>query len=63
MRINLPKINFECPHCKTQYLDDEDKYLDRCNKNKFGYTTIKCRCGMKFGMTYDIQSDAIGFEL
>ena len=56
-------INFSCPCCKKKYSDEEDKYLDRCNRNKSGFTSITCVCGHKFGMTYNIQGDAIGFEL
>jgi len=60
--INFAKITFNCPNCKQPYIDDEDKYLDRCNKNKKGYTTIKCnRCDDKFGFTYDIKGDAVSF--
>ena len=46
-----------------KYDDLDDKYLDRCNNNKSGFTKINCNCGNKFGMTYDIQGDAIGFKL
>lgn len=63
IHIKFAKIDFYCPHCKMQYSDDDDKYLDRCNKNKSGCTTIKCICQEKFGMTYNIQGDAVGFEL
>lgn len=63
IHINIAKIDFYCPHCRKQYLDDDDKYLNRCNKNKTGFTTIKCICQERFGMTYNIQGDAVGFEL
>ena len=63
MFINFAKIEFKCPHCKKQYEDSDDKYLNRCNKNKNQYTKIKCECGNKFGMTYDIQGDSVSFKL
>ena len=63
IHINIPNIDFYCPHCRKQYFDDDDKYLNRCNKNKTGFTTIKCICQERFGMTYDIKGDAVGFEL
>ena len=56
-------INFSCPHCGKKYSDENDKYLDKCNKNKSGWTSITCICGQKFGMTYNIQGDAVGFGL
>lgn len=63
LHLCFANINFSCPHCDKKYSDENDKYLDRCNKNKSGYTAIKCICGQKFGMTYNIQGDAVGFEL
>ena len=62
--LTLSNINFECPYCNEKYSDENDKYLDKCNNNKSGYTSIRCsRCGEKFGMTYDITGDAVGFKL
>ena len=61
--INIADIDFSCPHCGEKYTDENDKYLNRCNKNKSGYTTIKCICQERFGMCYNIKGDAIGFEL
>lgn len=57
------KIDFNCPHCKKKYNDEDDKYLDRCNRNKSFITKIKCDCGNKFGMCYDITGQARGFDL
>ena len=54
IHINFANIKFHCPYCKKLYSDDNDKYLDRCNKNKSGYAKIRCNCGKTFGMTYDI---------
>jgi len=61
--IDLAKIDFSCPFCGKVYSDLDDKYLNRVNKNKSGYTKIRCECGHTFGMTYNIQSEAIGFKI
>lgn len=63
IHISLSKIDFKCPYCNKQYLDSEDKYLDRCNKNKNGCTTIRCNCENNFGMTYDMTGRAVSFKL
>ena len=57
----LVKIDFNCPVCKKAYSDSEDKYLNRCNKNKSGCTAIYCKCGHIFYMTYDITGKAVSF--
>ena len=62
-RIHLAETNFKCPYCGKDYNDDNDEYLDRCNKNLSSYTKIKCTCGERFGMTYNYMSDAGGFKL
>jgi hypothetical protein len=61
--LNIPETAFTCPNCQKQYDDSEDKYLDRCNRNKSGYTVVKCECGVPFGMTYNIEGDAQSFFL
>ena len=61
--IDFARIGFSCPYCGKVYSDSDDKYLNRCNKNKSGYTKIRCECGQTFGMTYNIMSEAIGFKL
>ena len=61
--LDLANIDFKCPHCAKEYNDRNDKYLNRCNRNKKGYTKIKCACGKTFGFTYDYKGDAVGFEL
>lgn len=60
--IDFANTVFHCPHCNTQHNDDNDKYLDRCNRNKTGCTRITCTCGQHFYMTYDITGDAISFK-
>lgn len=44
----ISNIDFNCPTCKKLYSDDDEKYLNRCNKNKKGITKIKCECGESF---------------
>lgn len=60
--ICFDNIKFYCPHCRKKYLDNKDIYLNRCNKNKSGYTKIKCKCKKTFGMTYG-YSGAVSFKL
>ena len=60
--IDFANTDFKCPYCKKQYSDINDKYVNRLNKNKKGYTSIKCSCGHKFKMTYDIFCDAVSFK-
>lgn len=59
--LSFANIEFKCPKCKKKYADTEDKYLNRCNKNKSGCTKIKCSCGQSFFMTYDQRGDAVSF--
>lgn len=61
--ICFANVNFKCPHCGKEYNDSEDKYLDRCNKNRSGCTRILCSCGIYFGMTYGYMGNAVGFKL
>lgn len=63
IHIKFANIEFTCPYCSKKYDDLDDKYLDRCNRNKSGWTSIKCICQEKFGMTYNIQGDAEGFKI
>jgi len=61
--MSMANVDFNCPECGQLYSDHNDKYLSRCNKNQSGTTKIRCSCGEWFGMTYDIQGDAVGFSL
>lgn len=63
IHITFAKIDFKCPYCEKKYSDIEDIYVNRCNNNKSGCTTIKCDCESKFGMTYDITGRAVSFKL
>ena len=62
IHISFAKIDFKCPYCGKEYSDIDDKYVNRCNKNKNGCTNIKCRCGKRFGMTYNIMCHAVSFK-
>jgi len=60
--LNLSKIHFSCVHCGKKYSDHNDKYLNRCNKNKDFCTTIKCDCGKQFRMSYNIEGHAVSWS-
>lgn len=45
LRYYIPKHVFECPYCLNKYSDLNDKFLNRINANKSGFTKIKCGCG------------------
>ena len=45
---------FTCPHCEKKYNDE--KYTDRINRNKSGYTRVYCECGKVF----DVVVDSLG---
>jgi hypothetical protein len=59
--LDFAKTDFECPTCKKKYNDRDDKYLERCQRNKQGITKIKCECGKPFFMTYNYMGDAVSF--
>ena len=63
MHIKFSNTNYKCPYCGTVKNDLNDKLLDRCNKNKSGYTKIKCSCGWRYGFAYDMTGNAVGFKL
>jgi len=60
--IDFANINFKCPFCGKKYSDINDKYLNRCNKNKSGITRINCTCKKSFYMTYNQRGDAVSFK-
>ena len=60
--IDFAKTDFKCPACKKEYNDYDDKYVNRCNKNKTGITKVKCECGKSFWMTYNYMGDAVSFN-
>lgn len=61
--IDLADTSFNCPYCGKNYDDNNDKYINRCNKNKTSRTFINCDCGERFGMTYEITGEAVGFKI
>lgn len=61
--ICVSAINFNCPYCNKEYLDIDEKYTRRANKNKCGYTKIKCECSERFGVTCNMKSDVVSFKL
>ncbi len=62
IHVSWANIDFNCPFCEKKYTDDKDKYLDRLNENKCGYTKIKCDCGKRFGVAYD-YGGLVSFKL
>ena len=60
--ITYANVDFNCPHCHKQYSDKDEKYLNRCNKNKSTITKIKCDCGKKFNLTYDYMGQFQTFK-
>ena len=63
IHISFSHIDFECPYCGKKYRDDNDEYINRCNKNKSGCTSIKCECERRFGMTYDMTGTTRSYKL
>jgi len=61
--MDFAKTDFQCPNCEKWYDDINDKYLNRCNRNKSWATKIKCGCGNHFYMTYNYMGDAVSFCL
>jgi len=57
----MANIEFNCPKCKKVYSDENDIYLNRCNRNSNLCTKIKCACGQSFYMTYNYTGDAVSF--
>ncbi len=61
--ISFAKIDYNCPYCNLAKWDIDDKLLDKCNKNKCGWTKVRCECGKKYGFTYNYKSEAIAFKI
>ncbi len=61
--IDFSNETFECPYCKIKHTDINGKYYKSILRNKKGYTTTKCSCNNKIGITVDYQSDFVGFKL
>jgi 5-methylcytosine-specific restriction endonuclease McrA len=62
--ICFADINYQCPYCGNVDSDDDDKLLNRCNKNKSFWTKVWCyQCGERFGFTYDYTGKARTFKI
>lgn len=57
----ISKLQFKCPHCKKLYSDDDYKYFNRANKNKYQSARIKCECKNIFYVTWDYMSHAVTY--
>lgn len=57
----MANINFDCPKCHKAYSDLDEKYLNRCNRNRNGCTLVKCTCGQSFYVTYNYMGDIVTF--
>jgi len=62
IHICMSKTDFKCPHCGKQYDDENEIYLNRCNKNKIGCVKKKCDCGNKFFIAYNYMGDIESFK-
>jgi len=62
LHLKIGKIDFSCPYCNKIYSDVDDKYLNKCNKNKKFITKIKCTCNNIFYMTYNYMGNAVSFK-
>lgn len=51
--------SFHCPHCEKEYNDE--KYIDRINRNKWGYTRVYCSCGKPFNVTISFTGEMYTF--
>ena len=60
--ITIANTDFNCPYCDKEYNDKDDVYLNKTNRNKNNCTSIKCECGNKFMMTYDMTGKAKSFK-
>lgn len=47
--------SFHCPHCGKEYNDE--KYTDRIDRNKWGYTRVYCLCGKPFNVTFGFAGE------
>ena len=56
-------IDYNCPYCGSEYSDGNDCILDRINRSRKGYTSLKCGCGKRFGVAVDYTGQLVGFAL
>jgi len=57
--IDFANTKFSCPHCNKEFVDDDDKYCNRINKNKSWITKVKCDCKETFSLTINTEGDFI----
>lgn len=61
--ICITEPYYQCPHCHKRWHDYNDMRLNRINKNKSGYTKVKCvKCGKKFKLTYNIKGEFVTWK-
>ena len=60
--IDFANTKFNCPHCNKQFVDDDDKYCNRINKNKSWVTKVKCDCKETFTLTVNTEGDFVSFN-
>ncbi len=61
--LDLANLEFECPYCNKIHNDYDEKLNNKMDKNKCGYTKIKCDCGEKIGVSVNMMGDMVGFKL
>lgn len=59
--VCFSNITFKCPSCGIEYIDSNEKYLKRCNKNKNFCAKINCKCSYKFMVSLDYKGDFVSF--
>ena len=57
--LDFDNTNFNCKCCNKQYNDNDNKFVERCNKNKKSKTKIKCDCGNVFFVTYNYIGECV----
>lgn len=62
IHIDCSSIKFKCPYCGKLYIDEDEKYLKRINKNVQCYTFKKCECGNRFGISIDMTGYMVSFK-
>lgn len=55
-------INFQCPYCGIDFYDEDETFLNRINRNKSLITKVKCLCGGRFNLTYDMKGDFVTWK-
>jgi len=60
--IDFANTKFNCPHCNKQFVDEDDKYCNRINKNKSWVTKVKCDCKETFTLTVNTEGDFVSFN-